>query len=71
VEFVLGNMRTFDLGRSFSLVIVSCNSFAHLTANEDIVDCLSRIARHLVPGGLLAFDVVPKYAPSCPMRAYN
>ncbi|RWM77505.1 MAG: class I SAM-dependent methyltransferase [Mesorhizobium sp.] len=58
VEFVVGDMRRFDLGRSFSMVIVSCNSLAHLRANEDIVECLSRIARHLVPGGLLAFDVV-------------
>ncbi|RWD47231.1 MAG: class I SAM-dependent methyltransferase [Mesorhizobium sp.] len=58
VEFVLGDMRRFDLGRYFALVIVSCNSLAHITANEDIVECLSRIARHLVPGGLLAFDVV-------------
>ncbi|WP_027154863.1 class I SAM-dependent methyltransferase [Mesorhizobium sp. WSM2561] len=58
VEFVLGDMCRFDLGRYFALVIVSCNSLAHMTANEDIVECLSRIARHLVPGGLLAFDVV-------------
>jgi SAM-dependent methyltransferase len=57
-EFVLGDMRRFDLGRRFSLVIVSCNSLAHLTTNDDIVECLNRIARHLAPGGLLAFDVV-------------
>jgi SAM-dependent methyltransferase len=57
-EFVQGDMRRFDLGRRFSLVIVSCNSLAHLTANDDIVECLNRIVRHLAPGGLLAFDVV-------------
>jgi SAM-dependent methyltransferase len=58
VEFVLDDMRGFDLGRRFSLVIVSCNSLAHLTANDDIAECLNRIAKHLAPGGLLAFDVV-------------
>jgi 2-polyprenyl-3-methyl-5-hydroxy-6-metoxy-1,4-benzoquinol methylase len=48
-EFVQGDMHRFDLGRRFSLVIVSCNSLAHLTANDDIVECLNKIVRHLTP----------------------
>ena len=58
VTFELGDMRSFDLGRRFSLVIVSCNSLAHLTRGTDLRDGLTNIARHLAPAGILAFDVV-------------
>lgn len=58
IEFVKGDMRSFDLGREFALVIVSCNSLSHLVTNEELTGSLRRIARHLAPGGLLAFDVV-------------
>jgi SAM-dependent methyltransferase len=58
VAFVEGDMRSFDIGQLFSLVVVSCNSLAHLTTNNDIRACLTRVARHLAPGGILAFDVV-------------
>jgi SAM-dependent methyltransferase len=58
LELVQGDMCSFDLGRRFPLVIVSCNSLAHLTRNEEVIACLSEIARHLTPAGVLAFDVV-------------
>ena len=58
VEFVKGDMRSFDLGREFALVIVSCNSLCHLITNEELVGALRRITCHLAPGGLLGFDVV-------------
>jgi SAM-dependent methyltransferase len=58
IEFVRGDMRSFDLGREFALVIVSCNSLSHLVTNEELIGSLRRISRHLAPGGLLAFDVV-------------
>jgi SAM-dependent methyltransferase len=56
--FVQGDMRSFDLGRRFGLVIVSCNSLAHLTRSEDLRACLKAVRRHLAPKGRLAFDVV-------------
>ena len=58
ITFVHGDMRSFDLGRSFALVVISCNSLAHLTTNEELKSCLYRVAKHLVPGGLLAFDII-------------
>jgi len=58
IEFIQADMRAFDLGRKFALVIVSCNSLAHLTTNEELIGCLGCIRQHLHPGGLLAFDVV-------------
>lgn len=57
-RFVLGDMRGFDLGRRFGLVIVSCNSLAHLTGPGDLRSCLRAVRRHLTPKGALAFDVV-------------
>jgi SAM-dependent methyltransferase len=58
VTFVEGDMRSFDIGQLFSLIVVSCNSLAHLTTNDDVRACLTRVARHLAPGGVLAFDVI-------------
>ncbi|HEY8610625.1 MAG TPA: class I SAM-dependent methyltransferase, partial [Roseomonas sp.] len=56
--FILGDMRDFDLGRRFGLIIISCNSLAHLIATEEVRACFAALRRHLAPGGLLAFDVV-------------
>lgn len=57
-SFALGDMREFYLGRSFGLIIVSCNSLAHLIETEDLRSCLRSVRQHLAPGGVLAFDVV-------------
>jgi SAM-dependent methyltransferase len=58
VRFVPGDMRGFDLGRYFGLVVISCNSLAHLTEPDGLRSCLRSVRRHLKPGGVLAFDVV-------------
>jgi SAM-dependent methyltransferase len=56
--FTLGDMRDFNFGRQFGLVIISCNSLAHLTETEDLRSCFAAVRRHLLPKGVLAFDVV-------------
>lgn len=58
VAFVRGDMRSFALRRRFALIVVSCNSLAHLTTSEDLRACLRRVRDHLAPDGLFAFDVV-------------
>ncbi len=58
VTLVRGDMRNFDLRRRFGLVVISCNSLAHLTRGEDLRACFAAVRRHLAPGGVLAFDVV-------------
>jgi len=58
IAFETGDMRGFDLGRRFGLVILSCNSLSHLTEPEDLQACLAAVRRHLRVGGLFAFDVV-------------
>lgn len=66
VEWVQGDMRDFDLGRTFELVYIAGNSLLHLHAAEDLVGCLRAVRRHLSPGGRLIFDV---FNPSVHMLA--
>ena len=58
IDFIEMDMREFDLpGRQFGLVIIAANSLLHLHHPRDIRRCFAAIARHLVSGGALAFDV--------------
>jgi SAM-dependent methyltransferase len=58
IKFVRGDMRTFALNRLFPLIILSCNSLAHLDLSMDLRACLAAVRAHLAPGGLFAFDVM-------------
>lgn len=57
VELVEGDMRTFDLGRTFTLVTIPFRPFQHLVTVEDQLACLAAVRRHLVPGGRLILDL--------------
>lgn len=52
------DMRTFELDQQFD-GIIAWNSFFHLTADEQ-KDCITRMARHLRPGGMLMLTVGPR-----------
>jgi SAM-dependent methyltransferase len=52
-RWVEGDMRSFELGDVFGLVIVPGHSFQHLNTSEDQLACLKCIARHLRADGLL------------------
>jgi hypothetical protein len=52
-----GDMRNFDLGRTFRLVTIPFRPFQHLITVEDQLACFSAIRRHLAPDGRLVFDV--------------
>jgi SAM-dependent methyltransferase len=58
ITFIKADMRTFELGRQFPLIIMTCNSLAHLSLIDELQACLTRVRRHLAPGGLFAFDIV-------------
>lgn len=66
VEWGQGDMRAFDLGRTFDLALIPANSLLHLHEAEDLVDCFRAVRRHLAPGGRLIFDV---FNPSVRMLA--
>jgi SAM-dependent methyltransferase len=57
LEWVQGDMRNFDLGRAFDLVIIPANSLLHLHRAQDLVACFQSVRRHLAPGAQLVFDV--------------
>lgn len=56
VEFVLGDMRRFNLDRHFGLIIVPLNTFLHNLTLDDQLATLNRCQKHLQPGGLLVLD---------------
>ncbi len=53
IHWALADMRTFELGKEFGLVISPGHSFQFMNTPDDQVKCLEHIKRHLVPGGLL------------------
>jgi SAM-dependent methyltransferase len=55
-NLVQGDMRDFQLGRTFDLAIVAVKSFAYLVQRADQQRTLATVAAHLRPGGLLAMD---------------
>jgi len=57
VTLVEGDMRDFDLGKTFSLVTTPFRPFQHLLSTEDQISCLECIWSHLVPGGFLILDI--------------
>ena len=66
VELIEGDMRDFDLGRTFSLIFVARNSLLHLSEQREFAGFFSSVRRHLKPNGVLAFDV---FNPSLPLLA--
>ena len=57
VEWVQGDMRAFDLGRTFDFVFITANSLLHLHEAQDLVSCFRSVRRHLAPGARFVFDV--------------
>jgi ubiquinone/menaquinone biosynthesis C-methylase UbiE len=64
IEYVLGDMRSFDLGRDdIDLAILSFNTINVLLTLEDALACLRCARRHLAPSGRLIIDT---FLPSPP-----
>ncbi|MFD2024191.1 class I SAM-dependent methyltransferase [Promicromonospora aerolata] len=66
VEWIQGDMRDFDLGRTFDYVFIAANSLLHLHEAEDLVSCFRSVRRHLAPGAKFVFNV---FNPSVQMLA--
>ncbi|MFI6026183.1 class I SAM-dependent methyltransferase [Amycolatopsis magusensis] len=52
----LGDMRDFDLGRSFDAISCMFGSIGYLATTRELTATLTRFAHHLVPGGVVAID---------------
>jgi len=57
VEWLQGDMKAFDLGRTFDFVFIAANSLLHLHETDELVSCLRSVRRHLAPGARFVFDV--------------
>jgi len=57
VEWILGDMRTFEIGKKFGFVISPGHSFQFMNTPDEQVMCLEQIKRHLVPDGLVVIHV--------------
>jgi SAM-dependent methyltransferase len=69
VDFVTGDARSFELPHPFPLVIAPFNMLMHLYTLGDQDDALERIAAHLEPGGVFAFDLYqPHFGPEGVLR---
>ena len=51
-----GDMRRFDLGRTFDVAICLFSAIGYMRAIEDLHAALATMARHLSPGGLLFLE---------------
>lgn len=51
-----GDMRAFDLGRTFDRVLIPHSGLYCLLSDADVRACLACAARHLAPGGRLVAD---------------
>lgn len=57
IDFVLGDMRSFDLGRDdYDLVVLAFNGLNQLLTLEDALSCLRCARKHLAPNGRLVID---------------
>ena len=73
VEWVLGDIRCFDLGRKYQVILLLFNALWHLHEVSDIEDCLQCVQHHLTSDGLFILDVfVPdmKFLNRGPSRRY-
>lgn len=57
VRWVEGDMRSFELERTFGLVLVPGHAFHNLLTPDDQVACLSCAWSHLTPGGMLVLHL--------------
>jgi SAM-dependent methyltransferase len=56
IRWIDGDFRNFDLGETFDLAISCAHAFQSLLTEDDQQRFLACTARHVVPGGMLAFD---------------
>jgi len=57
IEFIKGDMRDFNLKKSFGGVLIAFNTFMHLLTIEEQDRCLSCVYRHLEQKGRLIVSV--------------
>ncbi len=57
IDFALGDMCRFDLGRRFDRILIPFSGLFCLLDDAAVAACFAACRRHLSDGGVLAFDV--------------
>lgn len=57
IRWIQGDMRSFELGETFDLVIIPGHAFQNLNTSQDQAACLECIKQHLCPGGSLVIHL--------------
>jgi SAM-dependent methyltransferase len=60
IRLTAGDLREFSLDRRYGLVLLPCNTFAHLERHA-AQSTLACIRRHLLPGGAFAAELPSRY----------
>lgn len=56
VRFHAGDMITFDLGRTFDVVMCLFSSIGYVQTPDNLLRAMESLARHVAPGGLLLVE---------------
>jgi SAM-dependent methyltransferase len=51
------DMASFQLARRYAAILIPFNAFAHTVTTDTQLSCLRACREHLLPGGILAFDM--------------
>lgn len=57
IDLRMGDMRRFDLGHAFPLIVIPFRGFLELLTVEDQIECLTSVKCHLSPDGRLIFNI--------------
>jgi len=68
IDWVLADMRDFDLRRSFAAIYLLANALSHLLTRTDFAACMARVRNHLQPGGRF---IVNTFVPSLEILAHG
>jgi SAM-dependent methyltransferase len=63
IRWIQADMRDFDLGECFHLIIIPGHSFQHMLTEEDQQACLACLSRHLNPGATLIIHLDHQHLP--------
>lgn len=69
VTFHLGDMRTFDLGKKFDVVLCLFSSIGYTKTVANMEQAITQMANHLKPGGILVLEpwfTKETYSPGLP-----
>lgn len=57
VEYLEGDLRALDIGRTVDVALMMFAVLGYQQTDDDVLNALASVARHLEPGGVFIFDI--------------